>query len=94
MLGVTVAEWGVKRMRTKWGTCNPAARRIWVNVELAKKPQASLEFVVVHEMVHLVEPTHNERFIALMDRHLPSWRVRRSTLSDEPLADEHWRTGP
>lgn len=90
VLGVTVADWGVKRMRTKWGTCNPSVRRIWVNLELAKKPPACLEFVVVHEMAHLVEPTHNDRFIAFMDRHLPDWRVRRLELNGAPLADEAW----
>ena len=90
VLGVAVADWGVKRMRTKWGTCNPSARRIWVNLELAKKPPQCLEFVVVHEMAHLVEPTHSERFVALMDRHLPDWRFRRGTLNAAPLADEAW----
>lgn len=90
VLGVSVAEWGVKRMRTKWGTCSPTARRIWVNVELAKKPLACLEFVVVHEMAHLIEPTHSARFTALMDGALPDWRVRRAVLNTAPLADEVW----
>lgn len=90
VLSVAVADWGVKRMRTKWGTCNPSARRIWVNLELAKKPPQCLEFVVVHEMAHLVEPTHSERFVALMDRHLPDWRLRRGALNAAPLAGEAW----
>ena len=90
-VGVPVAEWGVKRMRTKWGTCNVGARRIWINLELAKKPPECLEFVVVHEMVHLLERSHNDRFIALMDDLLPNWRVRRHELNSAfPLAAEDW----
>ena len=89
-VGVSVAEWGVKRMRTKWGTCNVGARRVWVNLELAKKPPECLEFVVVHEMVHLLERSHNDRFVALMDDLLPNWRERKRSLNDEPLAAEDW----
>lgn len=90
VLGVEVAAWGVKRMRTKWGSCNTAARRIWLNSELAKKPPECLEFVVVHEMVHLLERLHTDRFRALMDHFLPTWRVARSTLNRAPLAHEDW----
>ena len=74
---VRVNEFGIKKMKTKWGTCNPDARRIWVNLELAKKPKECLEYIVVHEMVHLLEHHHNERFIALMDAILPKWRSLR-----------------
>ena len=77
ILGVQVADWGIKKMKTKWGSCNPDARRIWLNLELAKKPVQCLEYIVVHELVHLLERHHNERFTALMDRHLPHWRSRR-----------------
>ena len=89
-LGVSVADWGVKRMRTKWGTCNAGDRRIWLNLELAKKPPECLEFVVVHEMAHLLERSHNDRFVALLDEHLPSWRSRRRTLNAASLAAEEW----
>ena len=80
ILGVSVAEWGVKRMKTRWGSCNYHARRIWLNLELAKKSPACLEYVVVHEMVHLLEPSHNKRFYAFMDQFLPLWREYRSEL--------------
>lgn len=89
-LGVDVAAWGVRKMRTRWGTCNIEARRIWVNLELAKKPPLCLEYIVVHEMVHLLERRHKDRFLALMDKHLPNWRVMRDELNREPLAHEHW----
>ncbi len=84
-LGVRAEGWGIKRMKTRWGTCNPGARRIWLNLELAKKSPRCLEYIVVHELVHLIEPTHRERFIALMDRHLPHWRALRDECSG-PLA--------
>lgn len=90
VVGVQVAEWGVKRMKTKWGTCNIEARRIWLNLELAKKPPQCLEYIVVHEMVHLLERHHNERFVALMDRFMPLWRYLRDELNREPLAHEMW----
>jgi predicted metal-dependent hydrolase len=89
-LGVRVAEWRIKRMKTKWGSCTPAARRIWLNLELIKKPPACLEYLFVHELMHLLEKRHNERFIALMDRHLPQWRACRDELNAAPLAHESW----
>ena len=90
IIGVQVAEWGVKRMKTRWGTCNISARRIWINLELAKKPPACLEYIVVHEMVHLLERRHNDRFKALMDRFLPQWRLHKEELNRVPLAHEDW----
>ncbi len=90
VLGVQCAEWGIKQMKTKWGTCNITARRIWLNLELAKKPTRCLEYVVVHELVHLLERYHNARFIHLMDTHLPNWRALRDELNREPLAHEDW----
>ena len=66
-LGVEAASCGIKRMKTRWGTCNPAARRIWLNLELAKQPEPCIEYLVVHELVHLRERTHGPRFVALMD---------------------------
>jgi hypothetical protein len=90
IIGVTVAEWGIKKMKTRWGTCNIQARRIWLNLELAKKPVACLEYILVHEMVHLLERQHNDQFRAYMDRFLPQWRLHRDTLNQFPLAYEEW----
>jgi len=79
-LGVKVAEFRIKKMKTRWGTCNVAARRVWLNLELAKRPSACLEYVLVHEMVHLLEQSHNQRFWRLMDRFMPQWRLHRAEL--------------
>ena len=89
-LGVEIRAWGIKRMKTKWGSCNPTARRIWLNLELVKKPPACLEYVLIHELTHLLARHHDERFLGLMDRHLPTWRRRRAELNAEPLAKEGW----
>ena len=91
-VGVTVAEWRIRRMKTRWGTCNPEAGRIWLNSELAKKPVSCLEYVVVHEMVHLIERGHNERFQRLLDRLMPMWRTRQDQLNATYLADDHSST--
>lgn len=90
VLNVQTLEWGIKRMKTKWGTCSPAAQRIWVNLELAKKPPQCLEYIVVHELVHLIERHHNDRFLALMDQHLPQWQLSRAELNHAPLGHEEW----
>lgn len=89
-IGRTVQQWQIKRMKTKWGSCNPDAARLWFNVELAKKDPLCLEYIVVHEMAHLVERTHGERFVKLMDALLPDWRTRRDELNGAPLAHERW----
>jgi predicted metal-dependent hydrolase len=89
-LGVQVAAWGIKKMKTKWGSCNPASRRVWLNLELAKKPVTCLEYIVVHELAHLLERHHNERFMALLDIHLPQWRQYREILRQAPLGHEEW----
>lgn len=89
-IGVTVAAWGIKKMKTRWGTCNIAAQRIWLNLELAKKPAACLEYILVHEMVHLLERHHNERYQQFMDRLMPQWRLHREELNRSPLAHEEW----
>jgi predicted metal-dependent hydrolase len=81
VMGVQVADWGVKRMRTRWGSCNIRVRRIWLNLELAKHSPQCLEYVVVHEMVHLFERYHNERFKRLMDQFLPQWRSLKTELN-------------
>jgi predicted metal-dependent hydrolase len=90
IIGVQVAEWRVKQMKTRWGTCNPDARRIWLNLELIKKPASCLEYIVVHEMVHLLERRHNDRFVALMDRFMPQWRLLRDELNQAPLGHATW----
>ncbi len=74
-MGVVVAEFGIKKMKTRWGTCNIRDKRIWLNLELAKKSPQFLESIVVHEMVHLLEASHNKRFYALMDQFMPQWRA-------------------
>ncbi len=89
-LEVEAKEWGIRRMKTKWGSCNSRARRIWLNLELAKKPERCLEYLVVHELMHLLERRHSDRFVALMDKHLPRWRLRRDELNSTPLAHESW----
>lgn len=89
--GLQVNSYGVKRMKTKWGSCNPTHRRIWLNLELIKKPINCLEYVVVHEMVHFWERTHNDQFIEHMDRVMPQWRTFRDDLNRSPLAHENWK---
>lgn len=89
-LGVAVSGYFLQRMKTKWGGCNHRAGNIRLNTELAKKPKELLEYVVVHEMLHLVEPTHSERFMTLLEQHYPTWREARSELNELPLAAESW----
>lgn len=72
------------------GTCKPEQSKLWINLELAKKPRECLEYIVVHEMIHLLERNHTERFYALQDRYLPNWRALREVLNRQPLADEGW----
>lgn len=79
-LDVAVKEWGVKKMKTRWGTCNTKARRIWLNLELAKRSEDLLDYVVLHEMVHLRERLHNHRFRSFLDKHMPDWRSREEEL--------------
>ena len=89
-LGVEVGAYFIQRMKTKWGSCNHKARRIRLNTELVKKPKDLLEYVIVHEMAHLIAPTHSERFLAVMDTHYPSWREARMELNELPLASVAW----
>ncbi len=89
-IGVDAPEWGIKQMKTKWGTCNTEARRVWLNLELAKKPVPCLEYIIVHELVHLLERHHNDRFTALMDRFMPQWRLHRAELNQAPLGHVTW----
>lgn len=83
-LGVDVPEVRIRRMKTRWGSCNVRAKRIWLNLELAGRPASSLEYVVVHELAHLIEPGHGPRFWALVERHLPGWRREREALKNSP----------
>ncbi|MEU1964153.1 SprT family zinc-dependent metalloprotease [Micromonospora sediminicola] len=92
IVGEEVAKVVVRRMKTKWGTCHTESRTIWLNPELAKKNPRGLEYIVVHELTHFVERTHNERFVQLMDLHMPDWRARRDELNDAPLAAEEWNS--
>ena len=89
-MGVHLNEFAIKKMKTKWGTCNREARRIWLNLELAKKPFECIEYIVVHEMVHLLERNHNDRFVALMDRYLPEWKELKKELNKLPVSHREW----
>jgi predicted metal-dependent hydrolase len=89
-MGVKVAKVYVQRMKTKWGSCNPRARTIRLNTDLAKKPRECLEYIVVHELVHLLEPTHNAHFVTLMDQFMPKWRGHRVAINRLPVRHETW----
>lgn len=90
VLGVRVADWRVKQMKTKWGTCNVEARRIWLNLELAKKSTQCLEYIIVHEMVHLLERHHNDHFAEQMRKYMPQWKLHREELNRSALGHEEW----
>jgi len=89
-LSVTVKRFFVQQMKTKWGSCNPRACTIRLNTELAKKPKECLEYIVLHEMLHLLEPTHSGRFTSLLDQFMPQWRHYRNVLNDLPVRHERW----
>lgn len=91
LMGVKVERFFVQRMKTKWGSSNPDSGNIRLNTELAKKPRECLEYIVVHEMAHLLEPTHNQRFIVLMDQFIPKWQFYRELLNRLPVPHERWR---
>lgn len=91
LVGRQAQAWGIKKMKTKWGSCNIEQRRIWLNLELAKKPPECLEYILVHELVHLHERHHNERFRKLLEAVMPDWRTRVKALNSSPLAHEDWR---
>ena len=90
IMGVTISEFAIKKMKTKWGTCNREAKRIWLNLELAKKPFQCIEYIVVHEMVHLLERNHNEKFITYLNRFLPEWRDLKNELNKLPVSHRNW----
>lgn len=87
---VKVKEFGIKKMKTKWGTCNIEAHRIWLNLELAKKPISCLEYIIIHEMTHLLERNHNTRFVALMNRFMPNWKDIKEELNRLPVSHTEW----
>jgi predicted metal-dependent hydrolase len=89
-IDVSASFWGIKRMKTKWGSCNHETGRIWINSELAKKPVACLEYIIVHELLHLIEPKHSDTFVQLMEAHLPDWQARKRQLNSAPLSHEDW----
>lgn len=89
-IAVEVVDWSVKKMKTKWGSCNIAAKRIWLNLELAKKPPECLEYILVHELVHLLTRKHDHTFRNHMDKQLPNWQDIRDLLNKMPLAFDHW----
>ena len=90
-IGVTLDRFYIQGMKTKWGSCSPHNQSIRLNLELAKKPPECLEYIVVHELIHLIEPTHNERFIALLDHHMPRWKYHRDELNRLPVRHESWK---
>jgi predicted metal-dependent hydrolase len=90
ILGVRATDVRIKAMKTKWGACTVEARRIWLNLELVKKPPECLEYLVAHELAHLIERHHDERFVSVMDRHMPRWRQHRKALNEAPLGHADW----
>lgn len=91
IIGVKSNEWAIKQMRTKWGTCNIEEKRIWLNLELSKKPIICLEYIIVHELVHLLERNHNEKFVSYINQFMPKWRIHRDELNNLPVAHNYWR---
>jgi predicted metal-dependent hydrolase len=90
IIGIKLNDWGIKKMKTKWGTCTIASCRIWLNLELAKKPEHCLEYIIVHEMVHLIERNHTDRFIAYMNKFMPQWHLYKEELNRSMLSHEIW----
>lgn len=90
VMGVNVNDFGIKKMKTKWGTCNIEAKRVWLNLELAKKPVSCLEYIIIHEMTHLLERNHNARFVALMNSFLPNWKEVKEELNRLPVSHTEW----
>lgn len=90
-MGVRVNKVRIRKMKTLWGSCNVDARRIWLNLELAKKPVSCLTYILVHEMVHLMERRHNDRFYELMSQFMPQWQLHRDELNRAPLAHADWK---
>jgi predicted metal-dependent hydrolase len=90
-IGVKATAVGIRKMRTKWGSCNTETKRIWLNLELAKKPIECLEYIIVHELVHLLERSHNEIFLNYMNQFMPKWRFYREELNKLPFSHVDWK---
>lgn len=90
-LGVTVNAWGVRKMKTRWGSCNPKTRRILINLEMIKKPEQCIDYIILHEMAHLIEKRHNDRFREILTRHMPRWQTFRDELNEAPLGHDEWQ---
>jgi predicted metal-dependent hydrolase len=90
VVGVFPDSWGIRKMKTRWGSYSRKHSKIWVNLELAKKPRECLDFLIIHELVHLLEPSHNDNFTALMDKFMPAWRNKRDLLNSAPLVHNDW----
>jgi predicted metal-dependent hydrolase len=90
ILNIEVDDWQIKQMKTKWGSCNIEKKRIWVNLELAKKPEQCLEYIIVHEMVHLLERHHNKRFLNYLETFLPNWKQLKTELNKLPISHSSW----
>jgi hypothetical protein len=90
-IGVQANIFGIKKMKTKWGSCNTEAKRIWLNLELARKPLICLEYIIAHELIHLIERSHNQRFVSLMDEFMPLWRTHRAELNTLPFSHVDWK---
>ncbi|MDW9362524.1 M48 family metallopeptidase [Sinorhizobium meliloti] len=86
-IGATPKIWGIRQMKTKWGSCNPEKRSIWLNFELSRKTLSAIDYVILHELAHFISPRHDEAFICILDRHMPSWRQVRADLNAAPLTD-------
>ena len=91
IMALKVEEFGIKKMKTKWGTCNREQKRIWINLELAKKPLDCLEYIIVHEMIHLIVRNHNNQFISHINHHLPNWRHTKEELNRLPVSHTEWK---
>lgn len=91
LLGVHASAWGVRKMKTKWGSCNPKTGRIWINLEMIKKPEHCIDYIVLHELAHLIEKRHNDRFRDILSRHMPQWQMYRDELNRAPLGHDEWQ---
>ena len=90
-IGVKTNKWTVRRMKTRWGTCNYKKKNIWLNLELAKKPESCIEYVIVHELLHLIEEKHSEKFVKLLTQYLPKWQSEKEELNRMMLSHEEWK---
>jgi len=90
-IGVKTNDWGIRRMKTRWGTCNHKKKNIWLNLELVKKPESCIEYVVLHELLHLIEEKHSEKFTALLNKYMPKWKSEKEELNRLILSYDEWK---